>query len=120
MAELISVILTAAVSCTQPPRCDLSASAQVAAGLWHLISMLCQLKANMPTCTPLCVGLLQIPAGLFIIIVSFKQRKYTGRMQVRGGTGSECLCRQSQSEGGHAVRKISLFVRVTFDWTGFD
>lgn len=32
------------------------AAAQVAAGLWHLISMACQLKANVPTCPPLCVG----------------------------------------------------------------
>lgn len=46
------------------------AAAQVAAGLWHLISMACQLKANVPTGRPLYVALLQILTGLSYCLLS--------------------------------------------------
>ena len=62
------------------------AASQVAAGLWHLISMACQLKANVPTCLPLCVALLQSVTGLSYCLLT--EPKATGHLHLRGGAGS--------------------------------
>lgn len=65
---------------------SLPAGAQVAAGLRHLISMACQLKANVPTCPPLYVALLQILTGLSYCLLI--QPKATKHLHLRGGAGS--------------------------------
>lgn len=62
------------------------AAAQVAAGLWHLISMACQLKANVPTCPPLYVAPLQILTGLSYCLLT--EPKATGHLHLRGVAGS--------------------------------
>lgn len=73
--------LIEAVSPTRLP-----AAARLAAGLWHLISIGCQLKANMPTCPPLYVAPLQILSGLFYCLLA--KPKATGHLHPRGGAGS--------------------------------
>ena len=75
------------------PHSSLSAAAQVTAGLWHLVSMACQLKANVPTCPPLYVAPLRILTGLSYCVHT--KPKATGHLHLRGG-GRECLCGQSQ------------------------
>lgn len=75
------VTLIEAVSPTRLP-----AAAQLAAGLWHLISIGCQLKANMPTCPPLYVAPLQILTGLSYCLLA--KPKATGHLHLRGGAGS--------------------------------
>lgn len=84
----IHVTLIEAVSPTR-----LAAAVQVSAGLWHLISMACQLKANVPTCPPLYVAPLHILTGLSYCLLA--EPKATGHLHLRGGAG-ECLCGQSQ------------------------
>lgn len=57
--------------------------------LWHLISMACQLKANVPTCLPLYVALLQILPGLSYCLLT--EPKATSHLHLRGGAGSACV-----------------------------
>lgn len=71
--QTVHVTLIEAVSPARLPP-SLPAATQVSAGLWHLISMACQLKANVPTCPPLYVALLQILAGLSYCLSSPSQR----------------------------------------------
>lgn len=68
------------------PHSSLSATAQVTAGLWHLVSMACQLKANVPTCPPLYVAPLRILTGLSYCVHT--KPKATGHLHLRGGAGS--------------------------------
>lgn len=83
--QTIPVTLMEVVSPTRLPH-SLHAAAQLAAGLWHLISMACQLKANVPTCPPLYVAPLQILTGLSYCLLT--QPKATGHLHLRGWAGS--------------------------------
>lgn len=83
--QTIRVTLMEAVSPARLPP-SLPAATQAAAGLWHLISMACQLKANVPTCPPLCVAPLQILTGLSYCLLT--EPKATGHLHLRGGAGS--------------------------------
>lgn len=90
--QTIHVTVIEAVSSTWLPP-SLPAAAQVAAGLWHLISMACQPKANVPTCPPLYVAPLQIPTGLSYCLLT--EPKATGHLHLRGGAGSASVDNRS-------------------------
>lgn len=82
-------------ACQSPSAPSLAppATAQVTAGFWHLISMACQLKANVSTCPSLYVASLQILTGLSYCL--FTEPKATSHLHLRGGA-RERLCGLSQ------------------------
>lgn len=69
------------------------ATAQVTAGFWHLISMACQLKANVSTCPSLYVASFQILTGLSYCL--FTEPKASSHLHLRGGA-QQRLCGLSQ------------------------
>lgn len=77
----------------------LAAGAQVTAGLRLLISMHCQLKADMPTCTPLCEALLSTLAGLFYCLLTADKGHWTFASAAGVNTESEAvmMCQSEQT-----------------------
>ena len=84
------------------PHSSLSAAAQAAAGLWHLVSMACQLKANVPTCPALYVAPFRILTGLSYCVHT--EPKATGHLHLRGGAGSASV--DNRSAGWVSVRRV--------------
>lgn len=89
-------VLTADPPCDGDRACQSQSAlslAQVTAGFWHLISMACQLKANVSTCPSLYIASPQILTGLSYCL--FTEPKATSHLHLRDGA-RERLCGLSQ------------------------